>query len=114
MAKLYPNSEFVGIDMADVFVTQDKPANVTFHIMNAGIGLDFEDNSFNFVFQRFLVMGLSVDQYRRSVSEMKRVLKPGGSIEILELINDYTNASEAFAKISSWSKCIYYSSYWEK
>lgn len=104
MAKLYPNSQFVGIDMADVFVTENMPSNVTFKIMNAGSGLDFEQDSFDFVFQRFLVMGLSVEQYVKSVHEMKRVLKPDGAIEILELVNEFNNATPAFKKIGAWSK----------
>ncbi|KAI9314330.1 S-adenosyl-L-methionine-dependent methyltransferase [Dichotomocladium elegans] len=102
MAALYPRSYFVGIDMADVFVTEDAPPNVCFKVMNAGTGLDFEDASFDFVFQRFLVMGLSVNQYKQSVREMRRVLKPGGAIEALELVNKYNNATSAFAKIESW------------
>lgn len=106
MARLYPNSEFVGIDMADVFVTEDKPENVTFKIMNAGTGLEFEDESFDFVFQRFLVMGFSTNQYILSVKEMKRILKEGGCIEILELVNSYINASPAFVNINNWSKYI--------
>ncbi|KAI9496042.1 S-adenosyl-L-methionine-dependent methyltransferase [Zychaea mexicana] len=110
MAALYPNSQFIGIDMADVFVTKDLPSNVTFKQMNAGTGLDFEDASFDFVFQRFLVMGLSVDQYSSSVAEIKRVLKPEGAIEILELINDYSNPSPAFARIGLWSRSIFLSS----
>ena len=104
MAKLYPNSQFVGIDMADVFVTDNMPPNATFKIMNAGSGLDFEQDSFDFVFQRFLVMGLSVEQYMQSVQEMKRVLKPDGAIEILELVNEFNNATPAFKKIGAWSK----------
>lgn len=101
---MYPNSQFVGIDMADVFVTADLPPNVTFKIMNAGVGLEFESGSFDFVFQRFLVMGLPSDKYVHSVKEMKRVLRAGGAIEILELVNDYLNASPAFTQISAWSK----------
>lgn len=104
MARLYPNSEFIGIDMADVFVTKDKPENATFTIMNAGTGLDFEDESFDFVFQRFLVMGFPIEQYLLSVKEMKRILKPGGAIEVLELVNDYKNAGPAFKNINNWSK----------
>ncbi|KAJ8662616.1 hypothetical protein O0I10_001578 [Lichtheimia ornata] len=102
MARLYPNSQFVGIDMADVFVTENMPSNVTFKIMNAGSGLDFEQDSFDFVFQRFLVMGLSVEQYVQSVREMKRVLKPDGAIEILELVNEFNNATPAFKNIGGW------------
>ncbi|KAF7720901.1 hypothetical protein EC973_005789 [Apophysomyces ossiformis] len=102
MAKAYPNSEFVGIDMADIFVTKNVPPNVSFRVMNAGTGLDFPDESFDFVFQRFLVMGFSVEQYLQSVKEMKRILKSGGSIEILELVNVYDNAGPALCQISSW------------
>jgi len=105
MARLYPNSEFIGIDMADVFITEDIPSNAKFQLLNAGTGLDyFEDESFDFVFQRFLVMGFPTDQYIRSVEEMKRILKPGGAIEILELVNEYKNAGPAFKNINLWSK----------
>lgn len=105
MARLYPNSEFIGIDMADVFVTDDLPPNVTFKILNAGTQLDtFEDESFDFVFQRFLVMGFSKEQYLTSLKELKRILKPGGAIEVLELVNEFRNPGPAFKKIEKWSK----------
>lgn len=107
MARLYPNSEFIGIDMADVFVTKDIPPNAKFQILNAGTGLSyFKDESFDFVFQRFLVMGFPIDQYVRSVEEMKRILKPGGAIEILELVNEYKNSGPAFKNINHWSKFL--------
>ncbi|KAI8088717.1 S-adenosyl-L-methionine-dependent methyltransferase [Halteromyces radiatus] len=102
MAILYPNSKFIGIDMADVFITKDLPPNVEFQIINAAMGLPFQDESFDFVFQRFLVMGFPTDTYKQSIKEMKRVLKPNGAIEILELVNHYTNPSPALTKISGW------------
>jgi ubiquinone/menaquinone biosynthesis C-methylase UbiE len=106
MARLYPKSQFMGVDMADLFVTDNLPPNVTFQILNAGTSLGyFENESFDFVFQRFLVMGFSTEQYIRSVQEMKRILKVGGAIEILELVNDYKNAGPAFKNINSWSMC---------
>ncbi|KAI9305782.1 S-adenosyl-L-methionine-dependent methyltransferase [Cunninghamella echinulata] len=102
MARLYPNSKFIGIDMANVFATNDLPPNLEFKIINAVNGLPFEDESFHFVFQRFLVMGFPTDQYKNSIQELKRVLKKGGVIEILELVNDYKNAPPSLVKISSW------------
>ncbi|KAI8982041.1 S-adenosyl-L-methionine-dependent methyltransferase [Mycotypha africana] len=103
MARLYPNSQFIGVDMADVFVTENKPSNVEFRLLNAGTSLDiFEDESFDFVFQRFLVMGFSTDQYIQSVQQMKRILKPDGAIEILELVNEYGHAGPAFKNINQW------------
>lgn len=107
MARLYPNSKFIGIDMADVFYTQDKPENASFKIMNAGTGIDYENESFDFVFQRFLVMGFPTEQYILSIKEMKRILKPGGAIELLELVNDYNNAGPAFKNINLWSKFFF-------
>ncbi|KAI8979936.1 S-adenosyl-L-methionine-dependent methyltransferase [Pilobolus umbonatus] len=102
MARKYPNSQFVAIDMADVFVTDNQPSNVTFMKMNAGNGLKFKDESFGFVYQRFLVMGFTTDQYKKALDEIKRILVPGGYIEILELINTYTNAGPALKSINKW------------
>ncbi|KAI9282562.1 S-adenosyl-L-methionine-dependent methyltransferase, partial [Sporodiniella umbellata] len=104
MARSYPRSKFVGIDMADVFVSKNQPSNVTFMIANAGTKLDFESSAFDFVFQRFLVMGFPTEQYLSSIKEIQRVLKPGGSIEILELINNYEGGGPALSQISEWSK----------
>lgn len=105
MARKYPNSEFIGIDMADVFVTDDLPPNVTFKILNASTQLDtFEDESFEFVFQRFLVMGFPIEQYLKSLQELKRILKPGGAIEVLELVNEFKNGGPYFKKVEAWSK----------
>jgi ubiquinone/menaquinone biosynthesis C-methylase UbiE len=113
MAKLYPKSEFIGIDMANFFVTKDLPSNVTFMNMNITKGLQFEDEHFDFVYQRFLVMGLPPDQYQKSLEEIKRILKPGGSIEVMELVNDYAEAGPAFRQISDWSKlCILHADSW--
>ncbi|KAI7868757.1 S-adenosyl-L-methionine-dependent methyltransferase [Spinellus fusiger] len=102
MARDYPNSQFVAIDMADVFVTENLPPNVTFHVSNAGNGLMFEDNSFDFVFQRYLVMGFSVQQYKKSIQEMKRVLKPSGRMEVLEFVVDYIDGGPALQQVTDW------------
>ncbi|KAI8330463.1 S-adenosyl-L-methionine-dependent methyltransferase [Chlamydoabsidia padenii] len=105
MAVMYPHSQFIGIDMADVFISDDThPPNLQFRLVNAAKGLPFEDESFDFVFQRFLVMGFPTEKYKQSIQEIKRVLKPNGAIEILELVNDYTDPSPALTKIASWSK----------
>ncbi|KAI8070393.1 S-adenosyl-L-methionine-dependent methyltransferase [Gongronella butleri] len=102
MARLYPKSTFVAIDMADVFVHDEMPDNVTFQIVNACKGLPFDDASFDFVFQRFLVMGFSTDQYKQSIKELHRVLRVDGYIEILELVNNYDLPSPALSQVSLW------------
>lgn len=107
MAKLYPNSQFVALDISDNFSRDNAPDNLVFKLANAGQGLPFEDNEFDYVFQRFLVMGLPVAQYAFVVDEIKRVLKPGGTVEILEMVSSYDNPSPALGNIGHWSKWVW-------
>ncbi|KAG2176477.1 hypothetical protein INT43_005717 [Umbelopsis isabellina] len=111
MAKRYPNSQFVGLDISDNFSRDKLPDNLVFELANAGQCLPFEDNEFDYVFQRFLVMGLPAVQYAFVVEEIKRVLKPGGTVEILEMVSSYDNPSPAFDCIGIWSKLIYHETY---
>lgn len=52
MASDYPQSTFVGVDMVDVFPTNDLPQNCSFVKGNTLERLPFDDNSFDYVFQR--------------------------------------------------------------
>lgn len=78
MATEYPNSEFVGIDMCDVFPTNIRPANVTFQVSNVLEGLPFEDNSFDMVNFSLFILALKKDQWLPLMKEIHRILKPGG------------------------------------
>lgn len=104
MAQKYPKSQFIGIDISNNFPHTDSLDNLSFQTINAGQGLPFADNEFAYVFQRFLVMGFSVEQYRSVIDEIKRILKPGGTIEILEMVSEYNDAGPSFQKIGKWSK----------
>ncbi|KAJ3081218.1 hypothetical protein HK100_009929, partial [Physocladia obscura] len=71
-------------------------------------GLPYEDNTFDFVHQRYLVAGLQKTQFPAVIRELMRVTKPGGWIELVELdatfsrcgpiLQDYlTKVAEMFA-----------------
>ena len=81
MAKDYPNSHFTGLDFAPI-QPKDTPRNVNFVQANALNGLPFEDNTFDYVFQRFLVVAYPKDKWGFMISELVRVLKPGGYLEV--------------------------------
>lgn len=52
MAQEFPQSSFVGVDMAEVFPKTDLPPNCSFTIGNTLKRLPFEDATFDYVFER--------------------------------------------------------------
>ncbi|RUP46183.1 S-adenosyl-L-methionine-dependent methyltransferase [Jimgerdemannia flammicorona] len=54
MATDYPASTFVGIDNADVLLRTDLPPNCEFRLADTLEGLPFEDDTFDYVFQRYV------------------------------------------------------------
>ncbi|CAG8658909.1 8846_t:CDS:2 [Gigaspora rosea] len=84
MATSYPSISVVGLDISPHQPTQIKPSNFTFVKANILEGLPFEDNTFDFVFQRYLVSAYSKDKWPYVINELVRVLKPGGFLELCE------------------------------
>ncbi|KAF0387511.1 S-adenosyl-L-methionine-dependent methyltransferase [Gigaspora margarita] len=84
MATTYPSTNIVGLDISPLQPTQIKPKNFTFVKANILEGLPFEDNTFDFVFQRYLVTGYPKEKWPYVINELVRVLKPGGFLELCE------------------------------
>lgn len=63
MAEAYPLSKFYGIDASCVFPEDIKPANVEFIIGNIAKELPYDDNFFDFIHQRLLILGLTGDDW---------------------------------------------------
>ncbi|KAI9276302.1 S-adenosyl-L-methionine-dependent methyltransferase [Sporodiniella umbellata] len=85
MATDYPNSEFTGIDMCDVFPANIRPVNVEFKIANVLERLPFEDNEFDVVNFTLFILALNKDQWIPVLKEIKRVVKPGGLLSSREV-----------------------------
>ncbi|CAG8615113.1 16712_t:CDS:2 [Dentiscutata erythropus] len=81
IATSYPSTNVVGLDISPYQPTQIKPSNFTFAKANVLEGLPFEDNTFDFVFQRYLISGYSKENWPYIINELVRVLKPGGYLE---------------------------------
>ncbi|KAI9270299.1 hypothetical protein EDC94DRAFT_535548 [Helicostylum pulchrum] len=87
IAKEYPNSRFLGVDISDGFPVEDiASSNTTFALGNIAIKIPLPDNTLGFVFQRFLIGALSSEEWNSNLKEIHRVLKPGGFVELLEFI----------------------------
>ncbi|KAJ1565398.1 hypothetical protein HK405_012446, partial [Cladochytrium tenue] len=83
MAKAFPKSDFVGVDIA-TYDHHNLPPNVTFEIKDVTTGLDYPDNTFDLVHQRSLMLGYKAEQWPLVLKELIRVTKPGGYIQLVE------------------------------
>lgn len=63
MAEAYPHSKFYGIDASCVFPEDIKPANVEFVIGNIAKELPYEENFFDYIHQRLLILGLTDEDW---------------------------------------------------
>lgn len=100
MGEAWPNSTFHGIDASCVFPENIKPANVEFVLGNIAKEIPYADNTFDYVHQRLLLLGLTNDDWDNALKELYRVLKPGGYIEIAEPdLQDLENMGPTLRKL---------------
>jgi ubiquinone/menaquinone biosynthesis C-methylase UbiE len=85
MASAYPNSKFTGIDVSAAWPTENRPHNCNFVTGNIVQELPFEENSFDYIYMRLVAMGVPNEVYPTVLSQLHRVLKPGGWIEVVEV-----------------------------
>ncbi|KAI9316250.1 S-adenosyl-L-methionine-dependent methyltransferase [Dichotomocladium elegans] len=84
MAKTYPNSKFYGIDISPRFSEDSKPENCEFILHNIIDEFPFEENHFGFIHQRLVTLGIRKVDWPKVLENLKRILKPGGWIELTE------------------------------
>ncbi|KAI7873414.1 hypothetical protein K492DRAFT_111765, partial [Lichtheimia hyalospora FSU 10163] len=87
LGKEYPNSKFHGVDIATHPREAIELPNCEFHVHNIIHDPIFPDNYFGFIHQRLLVLGLPSSDWEKIVATQMRLLKPGGWIELSEVIN---------------------------
>ncbi|CAG8624400.1 866_t:CDS:2, partial [Racocetra persica] len=77
----YPNAKFTGIDISPVHSNHTKPSNA--EVINGNVleRLAFDDNTFDYVFQRVLYSGIPENKWPSVINELVRVLKPNGYLE---------------------------------
>lgn len=88
LAKKYPKIEFIGIsigrkqiDFANNFAKDNKISNVKF-IYRDYLNTNFPDNTFNGIFA--LESASYALDHKKFINEMKRILKPGGRLVIID------------------------------
>ncbi|KAI8330434.1 S-adenosyl-L-methionine-dependent methyltransferase [Chlamydoabsidia padenii] len=85
MANDYPSAECYGIDIFSNFPKSVKPTNAHFSQHNFLSSLPFPDNSLDYIHMRSLLCVLSPAQLQTILGEISRVLKPLGTVEIMDI-----------------------------
>ncbi|KAG1194817.1 hypothetical protein G6F70_008715 [Rhizopus microsporus] len=91
MGDAYPNSKFIGIDVSALFPENIKPPNVEFITGNIAKNIPFDDNTFDYIHQRLVILGLTEKDWQNNLKELYRILKPGGYLELAEPVMDMTD-----------------------
>ncbi|RUP50580.1 S-adenosyl-L-methionine-dependent methyltransferase, partial [Jimgerdemannia flammicorona] len=105
MATAYPDSTFIGTDIAKTFPTKSLPPNLSFMVEDTvgPAGLPFEDGEFDYVYQRGMTGAFSSDQWEKAIIELIRVTKPGGWIELIEYDQNIKSRGPNFAR---WNDAV--------
>ncbi|CDW96890.1 hypothetical protein [Sporisorium scitamineum] len=90
MAREWKTSEFVGLDIVPIqppmasLADPDLEHRVSWVVANFLEPLPFPDASFDYVHIRFVLQGMPEDKWIDLLSEARRILAPGGVLELLE------------------------------
>lgn len=132
MADKYRDSTFTGIDIVANFPQMVNKINLLFKIRNPHNliilltkifiqikpentnfftgevkRLPFEDNTFDFVYMRFMMFAITMDDWPEAIDELVRVCKPDGWIEIMERDILWYNETEIVRNWRTRSKLIF-------
>jgi SAM-dependent methyltransferase len=99
MARLFPSSLVVGIDLSDRSFKPPAQENCLLRVGNVLTGLPFPDEFFSFTHQRLLVAGITAANWPRVVHELVRVTRVNGWVELVETGSLTDGAGPATARM---------------
>jgi SAM-dependent methyltransferase len=104
MCRQFPGAVAVGFDLV-----ASKPGGpASYHCVrgNALHGLPFRDDRFDFVHQRLLVTGVPLAAWSEVVSDLVRVTRPGGWVELVEPRMTFEGAGPATERLNDLALAI--------
>jgi SAM-dependent methyltransferase len=103
MAREFPFAQVVGFDLEPPLLpTWEVPPNYHFVQGDLRYGLPFADHTFDFVHQRLLGAALPASSWSSTISELVRVTRPGGYIELLEVTDTFLQRGPATKQLIAW------------
>src|SRR5260370_36899582 len=99
VAAQYPDTEVLGVDISQTMLEYANAtaqaqhlSNLSFQLLDATKPWNLADASFDLVNARLMAGFLSAEKWQQVVTEMLRVLVPGGTVILTEMDNTHTNS----------------------
>ncbi|WP_376793980.1 class I SAM-dependent methyltransferase [Thermogemmatispora sp.] len=105
LAQQFSQAEVIGLDLEQARNRSSAPPNYRFVQGDVLEGLPFEENYFDFVHQRLLILAIPLAAWPGTVQELARVTAPGGWIELVESSispNDFVPCGPAMRQLLNW------------
>ena len=100
-AQSYPATSIYGIDIQPRLFPRNLPPNVSISVCSVTkLPLDWAE-TFDFIHQRLLCLALTTLEWKAARSEMFRVLKPGGWIQLEEVLVDFPNSGPVTKRLGA-------------
>ncbi|MBE3559994.1 MAG: methyltransferase domain-containing protein [Ktedonobacteraceae bacterium] len=106
MARIFPQARFMGYDIEEpppMLQTGDEK-NFLFVRGNLLNGLPPAAKCFDYMHQRLMVAAIPADRWPYVLSELVRVTRPGGYIELVEAGDNYLNAGPHMQRFVQWGR----------
>ncbi len=102
MARLFPESLVLGLDVDAALLSKTPPANCLLRVGNILTGLPLPDQFADFAHQRFLVLAIPDARWPGVVRELVRVTRPGGWLELIETDARVQAGGPATEQMMAW------------
>lgn len=106
VARLFPSSVVVGIDLSASSFKEPTPQNCLLRLGNVVTGLPFPDEFFSYTHQRLLVAGITAENWPRVIREVVRVTQRNGWVEFVEIDSQMLNAGPATARVQEFMRSV--------
>ncbi|KAL4751673.1 hypothetical protein BDW72DRAFT_88902 [Aspergillus terricola var. indicus] len=85
VAEQNPDCEVIGIDIYPFMNPDDTPENLWLQVDDLNRPFTFPSNHFDLVHSRLLAAGINRSRWPSYIRDIKRVLKPGGWVQLVEI-----------------------------
>ncbi|KAF7595881.1 hypothetical protein BBP40_004374 [Aspergillus hancockii] len=85
VAEQHPECQVIGLDIFPYVIPDVTPENLWLQVDDLNRPFTFPSNHFDLVHSRLLATGINLNRWRTYIQDIKRVLKPGGWVQLVEI-----------------------------